>query len=207
MKIALYIAGFILAIAVLYRTSKSWKKVVQVLAGYGLYSCWTWVWDNPIWFGVIGYFSYHFGDVKGIAIASVVMTIGAFINNFIFLVTYQWRKKDWLAVEEAEAIRQKTRDRTDKWFVKARERDQRGLYGLLIRIIIWFGTFSLLSIYEDSFITTAILRGKVGGKLTGKDYATFVLSTLVGCIYWSARNGVLFGVVKATAIGIWKHLT
>ncbi|MFA6226985.1 MAG: hypothetical protein WC631_00655 [Candidatus Paceibacterota bacterium] len=207
MKIALYIVGIMLGVAILYLTSKSWKKVLRILAGYGLYSCWTWVCDNPIWLGVIGYFSYHFGNVKGIVIGSIVMTISAFINNFIFLVWYQRKEVDWLGVDAFETLSKKTRDRTDKWFVKARARDHRDLYSLSIRILIWLGTFFLLTIVEDSFVATTILRGRVGGRLSGKDYTVFVLSTLVGCIYWSARNGVLFGVAKAGFVWIWKLLT
>ena len=218
MKILLAIVGVLLTIAILRLASRNWKRAAQILAGYGLYSAWSWLYDEPIWFAVIGFFVYLFGNIQGTVVGSVVLTLGALVNNFIFLVYYQKKGKDWLGVHTFEHICREMKEHVDNWHAKAKNHPT-----LLVLVVAeaCFAIFSLLywalkknkttmffvlSIVEDSFITTAFVRGKVGGKLSGKDYAVFAASTSVGCIYWSIRNGILFGVAKAGFSWVLKLL-
>lgn len=205
MKTLIVIILVAAAIIAIYLFSKDWKRVWQIARGYGLYSLWAWFCDGPVWLAVIAISSNFFGDIKGVAIGSAIMTASAIINNLLFLVYYQKRKKDWLGVDTFESICNDVKGRAEKWFNKTK--NHRNPF---VMIFSWVGfyTFSLafwalkknkltmffaLSILEDSFVTTAFIRGKVGGKLTGKDYVIFVLSTLVGCTYWSIRNGAIYG--------------
>ncbi len=172
------------------------KKVLHVGTGWSLYSVWSWVYDNPLWLAIIGWF----GVVQG----SIILTLGAMLNNFIFLVMYQKNESDWLGVNGFEQLKQDG----DKWAQKVQSHKN-----VLIRLVLWVPAqffrllvwavrknnllaFFALSIHADSFITTAFLRGKVGGKLTSKDYAVFLASTAFSCAYWSLRNGAVLILLK-----------
>ena len=172
------------------------KRVAFVGTGWGLYSAFSWVYDNLLWLAVIGYL--------GVLQGSIVLTIGAMVINFIFLVTYQKNESDWLGVNGFEDLK----EHGDKWAAKVQ-----GHHNAIVRLVLWVPAlffrllvlavrknnmlaFVVLSIFEDSFITTAFLRGKVGGELTKRDYTVFLASTAFSCIYWSARNGVVLLVLK-----------
>lgn len=173
------------------------KKVAKVATGWSLYSTWSWFFDNPLWIAVIGWL--------GVGLGSVLMTIGAVINNFFFLVKYQANGSDWLGVSGFATLKEDG----DKWAKKVHEH-----CNFFIRIIFWVPAlffrllvwavrkndvlaFIALSVQTDSFITTAFLRGEVGGKLTRKDYVVFFGSTVLSCIYWSLRNGVVLAILKS----------
>jgi len=173
------------------------KKIAVLTSAWGLLSAFSWVYDNPIWLVVIA----SLGVVKG----SVVMTFGAMLINFFFLNLYQKYQIDWLGVNGFAMMKQDG----DKWARKVHEH-----HSFLVRIIFWVPAmffrllvwavrkndvlaFIALSIQTDSFVTTAFLRGRVGGKLARKDYGIFLGSTLLGCLYWSLRNGVILAIIKS----------
>lgn len=172
------------------------KRLLQMGTGWSLYSAWSWVYDNPLWLAVIGWLGVGFG--------SALLTLGAMVNNFVFLVVYQKSENDWLGVSGFEQLKHDG----DRWAQKAQSHTN-----LLIRAILWVPAeffrllvwavrknnllaFVVLSMHGDSFITTAFLRGKVGGKLMPKDYAVFLASTAFGCAYWSLRNGAILVLLK-----------
>ncbi len=177
-------------------TEKFVKRLLQVGTGWSLYSAWAWIYDNPLWLAAIGWL--------GIGTGSAILTLGAIANNFVFLVLYQRNESDWLGVNGFERLKEDG----DRWAQKAQSHAN-----LLIRTLLWVPVtffrllvwavrknnilaFVVLSIHGDSFITTAFLRGRVGGMLTAKDYATFLASTATGCAYWSFRNGAILILLK-----------
>ena len=172
------------------------KKIAQLTSAWGLLTAFSWVYDNPIWLVVTA----SFGVVKG----STIMTLGAMLINFTFLFLYQKYEIDCLGVNGFA----KLKEDGDKWARKVHEH-----HSFLVRTIFWVPAmffrllvwavrknnvlaFIALSIQTDSFVTTAFLRGKVGGRLTRKDYGVFIGSTLLGCLYWSLRNGVILAILK-----------
>lgn len=172
------------------------KKIALLTSGWGLLSAFSWVYDNPIWLIVTA----SLGVVKG----SLIMTAGAMFMNFYFLSLYQKYEIDFLGVNGFAKLKQDG----DKWARKVHEH-----HNFLVRIIFWVPAlffralvwavrkndvlaFIALSIQTDSFITTAFLRGKVGGELTRKDHIIFIGSTVLSCLYWSIRNGVILAIIK-----------
>lgn len=202
MKITEQIIGAVIILTILYFLSKSWKRTIQVAGGYVLYSAWCWMWDNPIWL----FFMAYFGPILG----AVISTVIAIINNFIFLFFYQKKEVDWLGVNIFEDIKANG----DKWVEKMKNHPNIFVYivafipATLFKFLLWLVkkndifVFLTLSIMEDSFITTAFLRKKVGGSLTRKDYIIFLFSTIVSCTYWSIRSYIVLIFLK---IG-WKFL-
>ena len=172
------------------------KRVAFVGTGWSLYSAYGWVYDNPLWLAVIGWL--------GILQGSIILTIGDMVNNFIFLVLYQKNESDWLGVNGFEDLK----EHGDKWAQKVQ--NHRNVFirlilwvpALFFRLLVWavrknnLLAFVVLSVFEDSFITTVFLRGKVGGELTKKDYLVFLASTAFSCVYWSIRNGVVLVILK-----------
>ncbi len=172
------------------------KRIAQVATGWSLLSAFSWVYDNPLWLLVIAWL--------GLGVGSVVMTLGAMILNFFFLSLYQKYEIDFLGVNGFAVLK----ENGDKWAQKVHQHSNffiRIIFwvpALFFRLLVWAVrkndvlAFIALSIQTDSFITTAFLRGKVGGKLTQKDYVIFVSSTALSCLYWSLRNGVILAIIK-----------
>ncbi len=172
------------------------KKIAQVATGWSLLSAFNWTFDNPLWIFIIAWL--------GVGTGSIVMTLGAMVLNFCLLISYQKMGNDWLGVNGFTALK----EHGDKWAQKVQ-----GHHNFFIRTIFWVPVlffrllvwavrknnvlaFIALSVQQDSFITTAFLRGKVGGKLTQKDYGIFFGSTALSCLYWSFRNGVILAILK-----------
>ena len=80
------------------------KRVAFVGTGWSLYSAFSWTYDNLLWLAVIGYL--------GVLQGSIVLTIGAMVINFIFLVTYQKNESDWLGVNGFEDLKEQDRKST-----------------------------------------------------------------------------------------------
>lgn len=173
------------------------KRIAQVATGWSLLSAFSWVYDNPLWLVVIAWL--------GLSTGSVVMTLGAMLLNFSLLVWYQKKENDWLGVNGFVMLK----ENGDKWARKVQEHHNflvRTIFwvpALFFRLLVWAVrkndvlAFIALSIQTDSFITTAFLRGKVGGKLTQKDHVIFVGSTAISCLYWSLRNSVILTIIKS----------
>jgi len=172
------------------------KKIAQVATGWSLLSAFSWVYDNPLWLVVIAWL--------GLSIGSVVMTLGAMLLNFSLLIWYQKKENDWLGVNGFVMLK----ENGDKWAQKVHQhhnffiRTFFWIPALFFRLLVWAVrkndvlAFVALSVQTDSFITTAFLRGKVGGRLTRKDYGIFIGSTALSCLYWSFRNSVILTILK-----------
>lgn len=175
---------------------KIFKRIAQVATGLSLLSTFNWLFDNLLWIFVLGWL--------GFGVGSIVMTVVAMLLNLSLLVWYQKKGTDWLGVNGFAKIK----ENGDKWAQKVHQH-----HNIYVRTIFWVPAaffrllvwamrkndalvFIVLSIQTDSFITTAFLRGKVGGKLTQKDYVVFFGSTALSCLYWSLRNGVILAILK-----------
>lgn len=132
----------------------------------------------------------------GVLDGSIFLTLGALLINYFFLVFYEKKELDWLGVDEFKKMKD--------YLASGKEvkKSRFFLFNWLRSLFIWAVAknntlaFIALSIHADSFVTTAILRGKVGGNLTKKDYVVFLGSTAFGCAYWSLRNGALLWIIK-----------
>jgi len=172
------------------------KRIAHVATGWGLYTTWSWIFDNPIWLFVIGWY--------GFVVGSIIMTFVAVLNNFTFLLLHQNDQAKWLGVNGLLILKKEGHQWADRLHQHK---------NFFIRIFFWIPAhlfkwlvkavrkndilaFIALSIQTDSFIATAFLRGDVKGKLRTRDYITFTASTILSCFYWSLRNGFILVVLK-----------
>jgi hypothetical protein len=162
--------------------SNNWRRTLQVIGNWGIYKGLGWFYDYPLW----GFMVLWLGNLWG----SLTCSIGAFVINFCLLVWYQKRKVDWLGVNILEEIK------------------ERGTQWKIFQLILWLlkkndlTAFFVLSIMEDSFITTAFLRHGRFGKLVTKDYLILTASTLVSTVAWSLGMIVAIQLAKYG----WKFL-
>jgi hypothetical protein len=172
------------------------KRIAHVATGWGLYTTWSWIFDNPIWLFAIAYFGFGLG--------SIIMTCAVIINNFIFLILHQKDKAKWLGVNGLLLLKEEGHQWADRlhqhknFFVRVFFWIPAHLFKWLVKIIRKNDilAFIALSIQTDSFIATAFLRGDIQGRLRTRDYITFVASTILSCFYWSLRNGFVLIVIK-----------
>jgi|GEM_PF-6734185 len=189
------------------------EKSVFVIIFLSVYFYWSWVFDNPLWWYAISKLGYFYGNLT--------MTCLAIIHNLglLYLFAYLHKKFgfDWLAkiLEELnELVSEMTfvdvsramSNRHTKivfFFVVAAVKPL--IFPTYLMALLLKGTkssFFSLSIFADSFLTTAYLRRGNNGWLTRRDIKIFLLSSLVSCVYWSLRSS---GIV-ATVHFIASHL-
>jgi hypothetical protein len=173
----------VVALAILF--SRNWKRILQVASAWGLYNFSGWIYDYLFW----GAMLVWFGNLWG----SVWCSLGALVINFFLLRWYQKNEKDWLGVNILEEIKAKGHEWAERlcnhhrWYVKY----SIYLFAKLFQGIIWclnkndVFAFLFLSIWKDSFITTAFLRHGKFGELNRRDYAIFLGSTILSTICWS----------------------
>lgn len=176
------------------------KRIAHLATGWGLYTTWSWIFDNPVWIFVIGWYGFISG--------SIIMTFAAVANNFVFLILHQNDKAKWLGVNGLEILKEEGH----QWADRLHKHNN-----IFIRIFFWIPAhlfkwlvkairknnilaFIALSVQTDSFIATAFLRGNVKGKLRNRDYLTFIASTILSCFYWSLRNGFILVVL----FSVWE---
>ncbi len=186
-----------LIIFVLFLLSRNWRRVVQIVAGWGLYGALNWFYDNPFWLLI----QNHFGVVVG----SAMLTVGAFLINFCVLHWYQKKGVDWLGVGVLEEIKEKGHAWAEKlcnhsqWYVKI----PAYIPAKFFQVLVWglkkndVLAFVFLSVTQDSFITTAFLRHGRFGKLSSWDYVIFSLSTIVSCVVHSVWMATILSLIKA----------
>ena len=104
-----------------------------------------------------------------------LMILASFLVNYATILFYDWAKQDWLGIELVKEVKEYQGDtRTGtitSWVLKQGD-----------PVI-----FVFLSIKFDPFITTVYMRegaNRFNG-MNGKDWMVFLLSTIVGDIYWA----------------------
>lgn len=180
------IISLIIAVtSIIYLVSRDWKRVLQVMGGWGFYEVFCIIYDYAIWLLLVGWF----GGIKGSMIASV----GAFALNFAILEWYQKKGTDWLEVNILEEVKDRSNvwagklDNHPAWYI----RFSTYIPVRFLKATVWslkkndFTAFILLSCWKDSFVTTAFLRHGRFGKLEKRDYIIFMTSTVLSCLWWS----------------------
>lgn len=100
MKTVLMISLILIAISGIYLVSRDWKRVLQVMTGWGFYEIACIIYDYPVWFFLVGWF----GELNDSLIASA----GALVQNFAILNWYQSKGSDWLGVNILEKIKERS---------------------------------------------------------------------------------------------------
>ncbi len=184
MSIALGILTLVMTIgAVVFFLSGNWKKTLVVVGGWGAYEAFCILYDYLLWPIVQS-------KLGGISV--IPLTIGAMALNFLMLKWYQESGQSWLGVDYLEQVKVKG----DKWA----ERFYQHKSGLVrafmyvpaksLQAVIWLLkkndvlAFLFLSVWKDSFVTTAFLRHGRSGKLEARDYKVFIASTILSCLAW-----------------------
>jgi len=186
MKELLTILAFLAVVGILaHLLSGSWRRTLQVVGSWGIYKVIGWFYDYPLW----GLMVIWLGNLWG----SVACSVGALVINFFVLVWYQDRKVDWLGVNVLEDVKEKGHIWANrlcnhpKWYVKW----STYLFARGFQLALWLlrkndlTAFFVLSVWQDSFVTTAFLRHGRFGKLEVRDYLILVASTLVSVVVWS----------------------
>lgn len=124
----------------------------------------------------------------GLKIGFPIMIVLSFVLDYGRLLFYDWSKNDWLGIETVKELKEyegsKKTGRFVSWIMKQSE------------LVI----FVFLSIKFDSFVTTAYMRhgsNKFNG-MTSRDRRVFVVSLVVGNIYWA--------ILMLTGISVVEHL-
>jgi hypothetical protein len=196
MKTLIVIALIMIAVYVVYLVSKDWKRTLQVVGGWGVYEIICLIYDYPIWLFLVGYF----GDVNG----SIIASVGAFAQNLALIIWYQKNGTDWLGVNILEEIKERAGVWVTKinnhraWYVRfgayVPVRFFRAIICLLRKSD--FTAFIVLSLWKDSFVTTAFLRHGKFGQLEKRDYMIFITSTILSCLWWSVFSVTILKVLQ-----------
>jgi len=162
----------------------SWFAVATVATGWTITEVINSVYDGVIW-----------PSVQAIWGANGLpwLFLGAIVINMSMLMFYQYTEKDWLGISALENLKQKV------------VRNNDGNPSITARIMIFairndsIITFALLSCY-DSFICCAFMRKGKKGRLRGRDYLIFILSTIMSCTLWSILLALFLGFL--TLLGL-----
>jgi len=181
------------------------EKATFIVVFLAIYFYWSWVFDNPVWWYAVSEFGYFYGNLA--------MTCLAIIHNISLLYFFAYLNRsfgfDWLdkIMEElnqlvsemsfVQVFRSMGGWRTKIVFFFAVAAVKPLIFPTFVMALLLGGkisSFFSLSIFADSFLTTAYFRRGNNGWLTMRDMKIFLLSSLVSCAYWSLRSS---GIVVA----------
>ena len=158
------------------------SRVAELALGHTVNQAVVWAFDYALYPAVI----YWLGLGRGFLVMAVISLAVCWLS----IKCYDWMKRDWLGIEAVKDLKQyEGSNRSRKW-------------------LAWVLNNSdplaciLLSIKFDPFIVTVYLRrGRFGG-MNSTDWRNFLLSWLIGNVYWSI---LCFGGVSAL-IWLWDRL-
>ena len=200
------IVPLLIVVTIAAHQAKVDDAALTVVAGHGLYSALSWVYDNPLYITVI----YLLGPIVG----GLWMTAGSAILCLLFLVYYRRKRVPWMGWDAVDNFADKRERYKEKYLVWAADGFFRRFVSFVFLVpavvlfgILWFmGRFKragnvlgflILCIIEDPFIATAFARrNRVGDGLTGKDWIVFGLSIILSNGYWVVRTVVVIEVAK-----------
>ena len=112
----------------------------------------------------------------GTVIGGLIMTVLSAVVCYLYILFYDWAKKDWLGLELLKEIRD--------------GKEKQGRIVRFVQRIIRKGNgiaFLILSCYEDAFATTVYLRqgAEAYNGLSSRDWKIFWASVLVGNLWWT----------------------
>ncbi len=76
---------------------RQWKKIATVVAGHGLYSILSWVYDNLLYIPIIAYFGLLWGGIG--------LTFGSLLICFCLLFHYRRKKINWLGYDVLDDLK------------------------------------------------------------------------------------------------------
>jgi len=138
-------------------------------------------------YGIVVLWSINtWGSFWGSIVAFFIMAPTSALFCWIYILFYDWAKKDWFGFEALKELR---------------ETETQGVFGRIFRRVVRFGdipAFILLSIYSDPFMVAVYFRkkGHEHRGLTRRDWKIFWASVVVSNAYWTLRWTVIFEVVR-----------
>ncbi len=162
-----------------------WKERIGIMAvGHTFKQVEEFVFDYTLYPLVIAFW--------GAMIGGLVMTAFSALVCYLYILFYDWAKKDWLGLELLKEVR----DGGEKHGRIA------SFMQRLARNGDWYAFFAL-SIYTDPFVTTVYLRQGAGqyNGLSARDWKIFWASVLVANLWWTVV--VTFAVAGARYILNW----
>ena len=141
-----------------------WKRVLLFIAGIVSMQGFSYAFD----YGVYPVVTYRYGLPKSL----IILTIAAFILNWVLILVYDLFNKDFFGFDEIKKIKENAQHGRKK--------------GLLYKIISWgdIPAFIALSFY-DPFLATLYKRRLGTTGLKARDYFILALSTVIACVLWS----------------------
>jgi hypothetical protein len=207
-KITLSFEKFLKIIAEFF--SSHWKKI----SAFGLYHILSWLFDNPLWIFVE--LRWHSNGVRVMMLFALIINFGMLF--YYRKKKVSWLGLD----VAADFMQKKTEKLTELFFLLVSPKMLAVFivvallspdYLLVLQVVFYFlvafeililatrglGTkwesivaFFALSVWQDSFVTTAYLRRKdCSDGLKRKDYIIFFLSSVTSISYWAIRNGLI----------------
>lgn len=184
-------------------------KLVHAMMGWSFWALTNWSLDNILYPTVIVWL--------GLIHGGLLMTLGAVAFNGIYLLMYERIKSrkgiDLLGMDSIGDLKSKIVSAFRRLGELGRART---IVGGFVRITLflpklvvatsaraisgrgWF-PFVVLSVFTDSFVTTAYFRRELKGALRLWDWTIFLVSTVLGNIYWSLRSYLVVVGLQ----GIW----
>lgn len=156
-----------------------WKERVGIMAvGHTFKQVEEFIFDYTLYPAVIA--------LLGTVIGGIVMTMFSALICYLYILFYDWSKKDWLGLEFLKEMRdgEKKHGRVEH-FVQRMARKGNWL------------AFLVLSGYTDPFVTTVYLRKGAGSYngLSARDWRIFWASVLVANLWWTvAMTFVVAGI-------------
>ena len=148
--------------------SVSIESLATYTVGFSAYSVFAWLFDYPLFGGVM----WYFGAVWG----SLIMLALTFAVDIGSIRLYDWSKRDWLALEFIRSHRD----------YSGRNIFRRAARFVLTKTPVWIQVLCL-SVKFNAFIITTLLReeGSSHNGLSRRDWGIFAVSFIAAQVYWS----------------------
>jgi len=146
----------------------SLESLATYTVGFSAYSVFAWLFDYPLFGGVMWYFGALWGSLIMLAL-TLAVDIGS-------IRLYDWSKRDWLALEFIRSHRDYV----------GRNPLRRATRFVLTKTPLWIQVLCL-SLKFNAFIITALLREEASSYngLSRRDWGIFTLSFVAAQLYWS----------------------
>ena len=197
------------------------RKYWVIIVGKGIYAILSWIYDNPLWW---------FAELKWGKGGVAVMVVAAIAINFCILLYYRRKKVAWLGWDEGFRVLKEKENWLEENFGLVSVFISILISGVfleaesawvvfpifvisiaLVKSILLFVrvksfenvvAFFVLSIFEDSFITTAYLRRNRLNGIGLKDGIIFLASSIISTGYWAVRNGLVIEIIIRPLAGM-----
>jgi hypothetical protein len=158
----------------------SLESLATYTVGFSAYSVFAWLFDYPLFGGVM----WYFGPLWG----SLIMLGLTFAVDIGSIRLYDWSQRDWLALEFIRSHRA----------YAGRNPLRRVTRYLLTKTPVWIQVLCL-SVKFNAFIITTLLREEVSSYngLSRRDWGIFALSFVAAQLYWSL---CIYGGIKGIAL-------